>query len=484
MRKNNIQKGSLMIEMVAVIGLIALITPILFHQINRRNEEIINTQIATEMRAIRDAMTAYIQANEQTLAADVGIYDTSTQQYQNVSKDEGDCVGMVASDLTKLATYFQGNADILNEYDLLFCYHTVPVNEAEGTYRPVMYGVAVQLDGMGTIRRASKIASLIGLEGGVATSNNSLQGMQGVWSLPISDLVPTAVGVISSFDDASNASILKDVRWQHMQSDTAQADTMASQRMGVKEILTVDNTTNCIANYGNGTVQIKATNDTGSTCAPFFEVNPETKEVTLAGVITAESSEVNCAGLDEDTCDATNGCVFSQGICVGRYQIDPKYTSVMNDIKLTSRGGARLSDILPKWTLVGVETVETAQRDASNAYVIDTNNIQSSTTIDLQDWNCPTGYSKGALIIPTVFTLTAGRKSNVSGTTATLAENYQFVVSAAPLVDGSSTISVTIGNAIQAATVQKYCVWVDSESVKGASDPTTPDKNRPATTAE
>ena len=451
MRKNNTQKGSLMIEMVAVIGLIALITPILFHQINRRNEEIINTQIATEMRAIRDAMTAYIQANEQTLAADVGIYDTSTQQYQNVSKDEGDCVGMVASDLTKLATYFQGNADILNEYDLLFCYHTVPVNEAEGTYRPVMYGVAVQLDGMGTIRRASKIASLIGLEGGVATSNNSLQGMQGVWSLPISDLVPTAVGVISSFDDASNASILKDVRWQHMQSDTAQADTMASQRMGVKEILTVDNTTNCIANYGNGTVQIKATNDTGSTCAPFFEVNPETKEVTLAGVIAAESSGVNCAGLDEDTCDATNGCVFSQGICVGRYQLDPKYTSVMNDIKLTSRGGARLSDILPKWTLVGVETV-------------------SSGTTTLQTWTCPTNHSYAITVIPTKFTSAATSASTFEVSSTNHYENPQT--------------SVSLSNNIASATVQKYCVWVDSESVKGASDPTTPDKNRPATTAE
>lgn len=451
MRKNNTQKGSLMIEMVAVIGLIALITPILFHQIQRRNEEIINTQIATEMRAIRDAMSAYIQANEQTLAADVGIYDMDAQKYLNVSKDEGDCVGMVDADLNKIAQYFQGDAGILDEYDMLFCYHTVPVNETEGTYRPVLYGVAVQLEGMGTLRRASKIASLIGLEGGVATSDSTLQGMQGVWSLPISKLAPTAVGVISSFDDASNASILKDVRWQHMQSDTAQADTIAGKRLGIKEVLTVDTTENCIDDYANVTVQIKATNDTGSTCAPFFEVNPTTKEVTLTGVIAAESTGGSCDGLDETNCDNTKGCVFSQGQCVARYQIDPKYTSQMNDIKLTSRGGARLSDILPKWSLVGVETV-------------------SSGTTTLSTWTCPANHSYAITVIPTKFTSAATSAST-------------FEVSSS-IHNSTPQTSVKVSSNIASAVVQKYCVWVDSESVKGAADPTTPTKNRPVTPAQ
>ena len=50
-----LQKGVMIIEVVAVLGLLAAITPMLFQQISRRNDEILNVQVATEMRAIKDA---------------------------------------------------------------------------------------------------------------------------------------------------------------------------------------------------------------------------------------------------------------------------------------------------------------------------------------------------------------------------------------------------------------------------------------------
>ena len=40
-----------------------------------------------------------------------------------------------------------------------------------------------------------------------------------------------------------------------------------------------------------------------------------------------------------------------------QYMVNPAYTSVMHDIKLTTRGGARLSDILPDFVLKGVYNV-------------------------------------------------------------------------------------------------------------------------------
>ena len=356
----NTQIGSLMIEMVAVIGLIALITPILFQQIHRRNEEIINTQIATEMRAIKDAMSAFIQANEKTLAAkleykpDKPIYDgkqyIDTEGYEGCEDLEEISIG------SNISTYFQGNTNILTEYDLMLCYYTVPVNETEKTYRPVIYGVAVQLEGMGSLRRASKIASLIGLEGGVVYEGE-LKGMQGVWELPISGLDPTAVGVISSFDDASNASLLKDVRWQHMQSDTVQAPIIAAERLGIKDVLTVDNTENCIQNYGTAAVSITATDDT-TPCTPFFEVNPETKEVRINGTIRTGTavSDATCSSTTKTDCEKEANCAWVQasdgtGKCLAEYLLNPAGTSVMEDIKLSSKGGAKLSDLLPKYSL-------------------------------------------------------------------------------------------------------------------------------------
>ncbi len=40
------------------------------------------------------------------------------------------------------------------------------------------------------------------------------------------------------------------------------------------------------------------------------------------------------------------------------YSLDPRYTSIMNDIRLESRGGARLSDLLPTYILKTVEKID------------------------------------------------------------------------------------------------------------------------------
>lgn len=517
----NKQKGSLMIEMVAVIGLIALITPILFHQINRRNEEIVDTQIATEMRMLKDAASAYIRANEDWLSKNpydangCALWDDTKQEYKSVSNaTPNKCGGENAVyDISTFQDYLVSPNGVLDEYDVYFrgytvetsCYFDEETEKDICEYRPVIYAVIVQATPMKTLRRASKIASLIGLEGGVVVKEGEsliLKGMQGVWSLELKGLTEDedededdAVGVISSFDDASNASILKDVRWQHMQSDTAQADTMAAERLGVKDILTVDDSENCIVNYGNGTLYIQKTGDgaEGDMCLPFFEVNPETKEVRIVGdlvmgggvIKTAEYAPADpseCEQIkDEDSCKENSACGWIGGKCLPEYQLDPKYTSVMNDIKLTSRGGARLSEILPKWSLVGVELLETVTPE-NGMYPVEYDETQDIYEVTLT-WNCPIGYTKGAIIIPTVFALPAGRVSNVSGTTATLASDFQFIVTAAPydpnITDAGTSMKISIGKAIQAAVVQKYCVWVDSQSIKDATDPALPETNRP-----
>ena len=159
------QKGSLMIEMVAVIGLISLITPILFHQINTRNEEIINTQIATEMRMLKDAASSFIQANEDWLAkysyADNGcnLWDNTNKKYKDVSNaSPNHCGGTNAVYSIDVFEDFLVSPDgILDDYDVYFFGYTVPMNcyYDEGTdkdiceYRPVIYAAIVQTQGMG-----------------------------------------------------------------------------------------------------------------------------------------------------------------------------------------------------------------------------------------------------------------------------------------------------------------------------------------------
>ncbi len=100
-----------------------------------------------------------------------------------------------------------------------------------------------------------------------------------------------------------------------------------------------------------------------------------------------------------------------------QYMVNPAYTSVMHDIKLTTRGGARLSDILPDYVLKGVYNV-------SNDFVEGGKNKSdqlcwsSGRTSNCKNekiaWAdsyvgrlpyaiCPPGYKNLATIIPTSF---------------------------------------------------------------------------------
>ena len=75
-----------------------------------------------------------------------------------------------------------------------------------------------------------------------------------------------------------------------------------------------------------------------------------------------------------------------------QYMVNPAYTSVMHDIKLTTRGGARLSDILPDFVLKGV-------------YNISNDFVEGGNRKKRIDWSCgslctdgpytPAGYDIG-----------------------------------------------------------------------------------------
>ena len=57
---------------------------------------------------------------------------------------------------------------------------------------------------------------------------------------------------------------------------------------------------------------------------------------------------------------------YDTGVQHDRYMVNPAYTSVMHDIKLTTRGGARLSDILPDFINKGIYIVNNTYKDGIN----------------------------------------------------------------------------------------------------------------------
>lgn len=91
------------------------------------------------------------------------------------------------------------------------------------------------------------------------------------------------------------------------------------------------------------------------------------------------------------------------------YMVNPAYTSVMNDIKLTTRGGARLSDILPDFINKGIyianntypeNVAETTLSSWSTAHNYDVNNSVTGAGYvgpyigSIPAPQCPPGYGK------------------------------------------------------------------------------------------
>ena len=108
------------------------------------------------------------------------------------------------------------------------------------------------------------------------------------------------------------------------------------------------------------------------------------------------------------------------------YMVNPAYTSVMHDIKLTTRGGARLSDILPDFINKGIyvvnNTYEEKAGDELNFYKSSWNDLVGKYTSNTGDitmgestsWaspylgsvpapQCPPGYGRVITLTPSVF---------------------------------------------------------------------------------
>ena len=119
---------------------------------------------------------------------------------------------------------------------------------------------------------------------------------------------------------------------------------------------------------------------------------------------------------------------FNRGVVYDAYQVNPAYTSVMHDIKLTSRGGARLSDILPDFINKGIYVVDNTYLETfgswenssgcpnhtsgnscqtvANGYVANNHTDWTSPWLGVVPAPmCPPGYAKVITITPAGFAM-------------------------------------------------------------------------------
>lgn len=492
-RKN--ERGSIMVEVIAVLALMGVMGTLLFRQVARRNEELDNVNLASEIRMVKEATTAYIQA-----------YKTELEnKCLNKFDWEADRAAINMFMPETWACDTDGNIDdktcLINDFNIqIYCYTVDEQMAPRKAFYAIIWPQKDYLPNNFSILRAGRVANLIGSDGGVY-DDNTLMGTMGAWEISCDSV---ACPGYTTYVATTGMDVYVPESETAPENAIAAPRNVAFERLHGTNYFAVGGGTNCIKNYEpetnrfahqiltaqNGEMNaqdddIVAVNTTTEgqpgECDPLFWVstaNGEGNNHSAAGVVYMKnglyigrdnakrrSAVVFDVASGQNPADADNKItVFDPsgnerltldgtGRIVGRsaangtgyrldpergeivmfktvkidgddlqiptmrlrdgmlessesatyatgtdatgnvitetkhYNVDPAHTSLMNDIRLASRGGARLSEILPKWILMDTQT---AGRNPNVVW-----NVPKPT--------CPVGYIRGVVVTPIQF---------------------------------------------------------------------------------
>lgn len=177
--KNNIaQKGGLMIEALAMLGLIAVVTPTMYKKSAERALEVEDINTADTVRSYMGATEAYMAANYRNLIKEMTENDDGTP------KENPDEIKEVSwSDIQSYMPYGFNNDKALYDYN-----SPKIAIWRDGTNLTAYALFPAKSDGGLGQERTSRIASLIGANGGYTKSDKSAHGIGGVWNLSADDV--------------------------------------------------------------------------------------------------------------------------------------------------------------------------------------------------------------------------------------------------------------------------------------------------------
>ena len=496
------QSGSIMIEVVAVLGILAVLGPVLYRQVVQRNRELANINVASEMRTMKEAFSSFIQTQhrqlEELAAAGGGACtltgrETANCSYTNLWKNVATYLPMTYNTYTG-DTLTGSTAEKYNFY--LFgknVYNVAGSQVGTSFYGVVLPKASALPTGTWNLKRAASIAALIGADGGIVQGDNFV-GTMGTWelegaALTMEPMVSPSYVAFTGYDDGSLFSSLEDeatfknlhawsyfsvgegntncftkdsggytvleaggdcaplfwVGAEHLENGTdeglagtpgnvyirndlhvgRQAITMddpvhdgqtiqAFVSTAVVSTDPADNEKRSIVVYdvaGKRRVTVNAngqiiTRDSAGRDVLKAEAEEATDGSSM-GKVTAnaydaqghlvENAVLSAKGIDSSV-EFVDEQAANESATYDHYKVDPAYTSVMNDVKLASRGGARLSDILPNYISKSMtELTRAANLDSCSG---GTNNCLKATVSAPE---CPAGY-KAALVVTPVRT--------------------------------------------------------------------------------
>lgn len=248
------EKGSLMVEAMAMLGLIAMVTPILYKKASERTTELQDINSSSEMRSLIRAVDDYLKDNYSAIVAG----ETVTRASQQVpSVDFSNFVGATEAskrfDIRHLEEYlpygFLDQDGKINANAKNFLNYEVAIKKVAAlgdSRKKSLTGFVFAFPKQGTdfpVVRASRIASMIGSNGGFALTDNVAKGVQGVWE--VSDTVsaldvtaPKATVIAASMQpvSASAAGDLDDVLYRVYKTDQKLNTMETTLHMGEQTI--------------------------------------------------------------------------------------------------------------------------------------------------------------------------------------------------------------------------------------------------------
>ena len=174
--KNISEQGSMMVEALAMLGLITMVTPILYKKAAERTTELQDINTATQLRTVSKALDDYIKDNYSSLDEDI-----DENQAANIDQD-------VIKDY--LPYNFETKSKLFNDFSFSIKKSTIPAADGgEGTasFTGVVLAPLANEGDLPRIR-ASKIASMVGANGGIVEGTD-IKGVQGTWNAPVADFI-------------------------------------------------------------------------------------------------------------------------------------------------------------------------------------------------------------------------------------------------------------------------------------------------------
>ena len=164
------QKGGLMIEALAMLGLIAVVTPTMYKKSAERTLEVEDINTATMMRTYMNAAESYVTSNYNVL---MDKFDKEGGISQEIDKNKIEAFLPYGYEIKKLYGYDEPKVSVYKSGNNLTAVTVFPVKANTNVGQ----------------ERTARIASLIGASGGyVREKNGDARGVGNLWTIEKGDL--------------------------------------------------------------------------------------------------------------------------------------------------------------------------------------------------------------------------------------------------------------------------------------------------------